>query len=76
MEFIQIERINPTKSLSMSDITMKGKMKALGLFPAYLSQQYTEVATYYIFNLWLLLLLLATFQEEIYLSWGQLKLKI
>ena len=41
MELIRVERINPTKSLSVSDIAMKGKMKALGLFLAYLSEQYT-----------------------------------
>ena len=65
MEFIRVERINPTKSLIVSDIATKGKMEALDLFLAYLSHQYTQVATYHIFNL-LFLLLLATFNEKMF----------
>ena len=56
MEFIRVERINPTKSLIVPDIATKGKMEALGLFLAYLS---------HIFNL-LFLLLLATFNEKMF----------
>ena len=36
---------------------MKGKMEALGLFLSFLSHHYTQVATYYTFNLLFLLLL-------------------
>ena len=59
-ELIRVGRINPTKSLSVSDLAMKGKMEALGLFLSFLSHQYTQVATYYTFSLLFLLLLYLT----------------
>ena len=39
---------------------MKGKMEVLGLFLSFLSNQYTQVATYYTFSLLFLLLLYLT----------------
>ena len=38
---MELERINPTKPLSVPDIAVEGKMEALGLFLAYLCHQYT-----------------------------------